>query len=181
MSVTLWWELMSFRHLVAHILFATYMQIPSRRQTDKVQCYEPATMKYLGYFPALKPDEVSDLIMHAVAEDLWVLALLILWSIIHSSTPIRLLSALCTGMSFQWSCLLPLPLYVFCIAWYYIGKKTCTFTLAWTIITAEWNWWHKTNMLRWRSVWPKLERHKKYGQRVASSKDVSFCGYFWSI
>ncbi|XP_022849123.1 aldehyde dehydrogenase 22A1-like isoform X3 [Olea europaea var. sylvestris] len=25
------------------------------RQTDKVQCYETTTMKYLGYFPALKP------------------------------------------------------------------------------------------------------------------------------
>jgi hypothetical protein len=29
-------------------------------QTDKVQCYEPATMKYLGYFPALAPQEVFD-------------------------------------------------------------------------------------------------------------------------
>jgi len=27
-------------------------------KTDKVQCYEPATMKYLGYFPALTLDEV---------------------------------------------------------------------------------------------------------------------------
>ncbi|XP_022849122.1 aldehyde dehydrogenase 22A1-like isoform X2 [Olea europaea var. sylvestris] len=26
-------------------------------QTDKVQCYETTTMKYLGYFPALKPGE----------------------------------------------------------------------------------------------------------------------------
>nr|GEU99937.1 aldehyde dehydrogenase 22A1 [Tanacetum cinerariifolium] len=37
-----------------------FIYIPSRRQTDKVQCYEPATMKYLGYFPALKPDEVKE-------------------------------------------------------------------------------------------------------------------------
>nr|GEY46829.1 aldehyde dehydrogenase 22A1 [Tanacetum cinerariifolium] len=36
-----------------------YVEIPSRRQTNKVQCYEPATMKYLGYFPTLKPDEVG--------------------------------------------------------------------------------------------------------------------------
>ncbi|THG18205.1 hypothetical protein TEA_017149 [Camellia sinensis var. sinensis] len=35
----------------------TFIYIPSKRHTDKVQCYEPATMKYLGYFPALKPDE----------------------------------------------------------------------------------------------------------------------------
>jgi hypothetical protein len=27
-------------------------------QTDKVQCYEPATMKYLRYFPVLTPNEV---------------------------------------------------------------------------------------------------------------------------
>ncbi|GER39469.1 aldehyde dehydrogenase [Striga asiatica] len=37
-----------------------FIYIPSRRQTDKVQCYEPATMKYLGFFPALKPDEVKE-------------------------------------------------------------------------------------------------------------------------
>jgi hypothetical protein len=38
-----------------------FLQIPRKgkvAQTDKVQCYEPATMKYLGYFPALTPDEV---------------------------------------------------------------------------------------------------------------------------
>ncbi|XP_076929329.1 aldehyde dehydrogenase 22A1-like [Bidens hawaiensis] len=38
----------------------SFIYIPSRRQTDKVQCYEPATMKYLGYFPALKPHEVKE-------------------------------------------------------------------------------------------------------------------------
>ncbi|KAL4592404.1 hypothetical protein LXL04_005397 [Taraxacum kok-saghyz] len=38
----------------------SFIYIPSRRQTDKVQCYEPATMKYLGYFLALKPDEVKE-------------------------------------------------------------------------------------------------------------------------
>ncbi|OVA02521.1 Aldehyde dehydrogenase domain [Macleaya cordata] len=39
------------------------MQIPRRgkaAQTDRVQCYEPATMKYLGFFPALTSDEVDD-------------------------------------------------------------------------------------------------------------------------
>lgn len=39
------------------------IQIPPRGRTQsdtKVQCYEPATMKYLGFFPALTPDEVSD-------------------------------------------------------------------------------------------------------------------------
>ena len=37
------------------------MHIPRKSKaakTDKVQCYEPATMKYLGYFPALTLDEV---------------------------------------------------------------------------------------------------------------------------
>lgn len=50
-----WWTL---KYLVYCVTIWNLMQIPSRRQTDKVQCYEPATMKYLGYFPALKPDEV---------------------------------------------------------------------------------------------------------------------------
>lgn len=38
-------------------------QIPPRvktqQQDKRVQCYEPATMKYLGYFPALSRDEVG--------------------------------------------------------------------------------------------------------------------------
>ena len=46
------------------------LQIPPRgraQQSDsKVQCYEPATMKYLGYFPALTPEEVSDTVMNVV-------------------------------------------------------------------------------------------------------------------
>jgi hypothetical protein len=41
----------------------SFIYIPPRgrsQQSDKkVQCYEPATMKYLGYFPALSPTEVS--------------------------------------------------------------------------------------------------------------------------
>ena len=44
------------------------LQIPSKRHTDKVQCYETATMKYLGYFLELKPDEVGYVII-----DLWPL------------------------------------------------------------------------------------------------------------
>lgn len=40
------------------------MQVPPRGRTQqsekKVQCYEPATMKYLGYVPALSADEVSN-------------------------------------------------------------------------------------------------------------------------
>ncbi|KAM0839253.1 hypothetical protein ACQ4PT_060430 [Festuca glaucescens] len=38
----------------------SFIYIPRKgkaAQTDKVRCYEPATMKYLGYFPALTPDE----------------------------------------------------------------------------------------------------------------------------
>jgi len=40
------------------------IQVPPRgtsQQSGKiVQCYEPATMKYLGYVPALTHDEVSE-------------------------------------------------------------------------------------------------------------------------
>ncbi|ESQ49372.1 hypothetical protein EUTSA_v10020345mg [Eutrema salsugineum] len=42
----------------------SFIYIPPRgrsQQSDKkVQCYEPATMKYLGYFPALSPAEVKE-------------------------------------------------------------------------------------------------------------------------
>ncbi|KAK9724939.1 hypothetical protein RND81_05G110500 [Saponaria officinalis] len=44
----------------------SFIYIPTRgRQTDKVQCYEPATMKYLGFFPAVKPDEVRERVAQA--------------------------------------------------------------------------------------------------------------------
>ncbi|XP_057546310.1 aldehyde dehydrogenase 22A1 [Amaranthus tricolor] len=51
----------------------SFIYIPRRvRQTDKVQCYEPATMKYLGFFPALKPDEVRDRVAQArKAQKIW--------------------------------------------------------------------------------------------------------------
>ncbi|KAL3508163.1 hypothetical protein ACH5RR_033545 [Cinchona calisaya] len=50
----------------------SFIYIPSRRQTDKVQCYEPATMKYLGYFPALKADEVKERVAQArKAQKIW--------------------------------------------------------------------------------------------------------------
>ncbi|CAH9104208.1 unnamed protein product [Cuscuta europaea] len=49
-----------------------FIYIPSRRQTDKVQCYEPATMKYLGYYSAFKPDEVKERVSEArKAQKLW--------------------------------------------------------------------------------------------------------------
>ncbi|KAK6913694.1 Aldehyde dehydrogenase domain [Dillenia turbinata] len=41
-------------------------------QSDKVQCYEPATMKYLGFFPALTPVEVKDRVAHVrKAQKVW--------------------------------------------------------------------------------------------------------------
>ncbi|OAY27658.1 aldehyde dehydrogenase 22A1 [Manihot esculenta] len=47
----------------------SFIYIPPRGRTQqqdkKVQCYEPATMKYLGYFPALSPAEVKDRVAHA--------------------------------------------------------------------------------------------------------------------
>lgn len=49
-----WW-------LNSEIIVNFEWQIPRKGgvpQTDKVRCYEPATMKYLGHFPALTPDEV---------------------------------------------------------------------------------------------------------------------------
>ncbi|XP_068659197.1 aldehyde dehydrogenase 22A1-like [Aristolochia californica] len=52
----------------------TYIYIPSRKAapTDKVQCYEPATMKYLGYFHALSPDEVKEHVEQArKAQKIW--------------------------------------------------------------------------------------------------------------
>ncbi|PKU74427.1 aldehyde dehydrogenase 22A1 isoform X2 [Dendrobium catenatum] len=53
----------------------SYIYIPSKGkqvQKDKVQCYEPATMKYLGFYPALTSDEVK---MHVAqarkAQKIW--------------------------------------------------------------------------------------------------------------
>ncbi|KAG6764072.1 hypothetical protein POTOM_031529 [Populus tomentosa] len=85
----------------------SFIYIPPRgraQQSDKkVQCYEPATMKYLGYFPALSPAEVR--------EDIHML-------IIHAS--------------------------------------------------------------RSMTEWHRRGRLRKYGQKAASSKDDSFCGFFSS-
>ncbi|XP_072985457.1 aldehyde dehydrogenase 22A1-like [Typha latifolia] len=53
----------------------SYIYIPRKGkmvQLDKVQCYEPATMKYLGYFPALTPDEVKEHVVQArKAQKIW--------------------------------------------------------------------------------------------------------------
>lgn len=51
----------------------SFIYIPRKgRQTDKVQCYEPATMKYLGFFPALMPDEVKERVAQArKAQNIW--------------------------------------------------------------------------------------------------------------
>ncbi|XVF62455.1 hypothetical protein PTKIN_Ptkin09bG0009200 [Pterospermum kingtungense] len=53
-----------------------FIYIPPRGRTQqsdkKVQCYEPATMKYLGYFPALTPDEVEERVAQArKAQKIW--------------------------------------------------------------------------------------------------------------
>ncbi|KAJ7980388.1 putative Aldehyde dehydrogenase [Quillaja saponaria] len=54
----------------------SFIYIPPRGRTQqsdrKVQCYEPATMKYLGYFPALSPDEVKERVAQArKAQKMW--------------------------------------------------------------------------------------------------------------
>ncbi|PSR97897.1 Aldehyde dehydrogenase [Actinidia chinensis var. chinensis] len=50
----------------------SFIYIPSKRHTDKVQCYEPATMKYLGYFSELKSDEVKEHVTQArKAQKIW--------------------------------------------------------------------------------------------------------------
>ncbi|KAL5541966.1 hypothetical protein UlMin_009676 [Ulmus minor] len=54
----------------------SFIYIPPRGRTQqserKVQCYEPATMKYLGYFPALAPDEVRERVVQArKAQKIW--------------------------------------------------------------------------------------------------------------
>ncbi|GAV70861.1 Aldedh domain-containing protein [Cephalotus follicularis] len=47
----------------------SFIYIPPRGKTQqseiKVQCYEPATMKYLGYFPALSAVEVKERVVQA--------------------------------------------------------------------------------------------------------------------
>lgn len=53
-----------------------FIYVPPRGRTPqadtKVQCYEPATMKYLGYFPALTPDEVKERVAQArKAQKIW--------------------------------------------------------------------------------------------------------------
>ncbi|XP_034685976.1 aldehyde dehydrogenase 22A1 isoform X1 [Vitis riparia] len=51
----------------------SYIYVPSRGRTpEKVQCYEPATMKYLGFCPALRPDEVREHVAQArKAQKIW--------------------------------------------------------------------------------------------------------------
>ncbi|XP_024022284.1 aldehyde dehydrogenase 22A1 [Morus notabilis] len=53
----------------------SFIYIPPRGRTQsdtKVQCYEPATMKYLGYLPALTPDEVRVRVVQArKAQKVW--------------------------------------------------------------------------------------------------------------
>lgn len=53
----------------------SYIYIPRRgraAQSDKVQCYEPATMKYLGFFPALTPLEVKERVAQSrKAQKIW--------------------------------------------------------------------------------------------------------------
>lgn len=51
----------------------SYIYIPPRgRMSDRVQCYEPATMKYLGFFPALTPVEVRERVSQArKAQKIW--------------------------------------------------------------------------------------------------------------
>ncbi|KAF3776533.1 Aldehyde dehydrogenase 22A1 [Nymphaea thermarum] len=58
-----------------HPMEDTFIYIPSKgkaAQADKVQCYEPATMKYLGYFPALTAEEVKEHVDQArKAQKVW--------------------------------------------------------------------------------------------------------------
>ncbi|EEF43083.1 aldehyde dehydrogenase 22A1 [Ricinus communis] len=54
----------------------SFIYIPPRGRTQqqerKVQCYEPATMKYLGFFPALSPTEVKERVTQArKAQRIW--------------------------------------------------------------------------------------------------------------
>ncbi|KAK9147058.1 hypothetical protein Sjap_006961 [Stephania japonica] len=53
----------------------SFIFIPSRgrtAQSDKVQCYEPATMKYLGFFPSLTAEEVKEHVAQArIAQKSW--------------------------------------------------------------------------------------------------------------
>ncbi|KAK8940346.1 Aldehyde dehydrogenase 22A1 [Platanthera guangdongensis] len=59
----------------SHAKDNSYIYIPSKAkqvQKDKVQCYEPATMKYLGFFPALTSEEVKEHVAQArKAQKIW--------------------------------------------------------------------------------------------------------------
>jgi hypothetical protein len=62
----------------------------AQQSGKKVQCYEPATMKYLGYVPALTPDEVCAycfskrlmIVMHSLS--IWQESSQNIWNIMHS-------------------------------------------------------------------------------------------------
>lgn len=73
-------SILSLQHVIKAWFLTFYwrmarMQIPPRGRTQqadrKVQCYEPATMKYLGYYPALTPAEVSDVVLVGIGIN-WV-------------------------------------------------------------------------------------------------------------
>ncbi|CAB4293148.1 unnamed protein product [Prunus armeniaca] len=84
-----WWPLLvlGFAYAICKFLFmlippnvppskSMLLMVPPRGRTPqadtKVQCYEPATMKYLGYFPALTPDEVKERVAQArKAQKIW--------------------------------------------------------------------------------------------------------------
>ncbi|CAM8975047.1 unnamed protein product [Rhodiola kirilowii] len=69
-----WWPFLVWTDDGKETKENSYIYIPPRgRQSDKVQCYEPATMKYLGFFPALTPAEEH--VAHArKAQKIWALS-----------------------------------------------------------------------------------------------------------
>ncbi|KAH7573478.1 hypothetical protein JRO89_XS03G0156100 [Xanthoceras sorbifolium] len=60
------------RRTVSFILYSIPPRGRTQQSDKKVQCYEPATMKYLGYFPALSADEVKERVALArKAQKIW--------------------------------------------------------------------------------------------------------------
>jgi hypothetical protein len=130
-------------------------------------------MKYLGYFPALTPDEV------------WCWLVIVTFSV---STIYITICFICFGY--------PL-LHYWLVIWFtfidfdslkvmikkhtklvvYLSCNILDLSIMWLSIPYHLFFW----LIRSGSMLPKPVKHKRYGQKAASNKGDSFSGSFWSI
>jgi hypothetical protein len=130
-------------------------------------------MKYLGYFPALTPDEV------------WCSLVIVTFSV---STIYITICFICSGY--------PL-LHYWLVIWFtfidfdslkvmikkhtklvvYLSCNILDLSIMWLSIPYHLFFW----LIRSGSMLPKPVKHKRYGQKAASNKGDSFSGSFWSI